>query len=136
MDVQLLGIQGCSAPIFNWPESQGGLSFCLVSEEECPVDAQFPRKCVDSIMKLDQKSKVNRALPHIKQEQKQNNEKGGKNPFRRTCRFYRLAEQPSPLGLRSRWHFQTAAQATTLILTFGLASFMILLTFLTFGLVS
>ena len=26
--------------------------------EECPVDPQFLRKCVDSIMKLDQKSKV------------------------------------------------------------------------------
>ncbi len=34
-----------------------GVVFCLVSEEECPVDAQFLRKCVDSIMKLDQKSK-------------------------------------------------------------------------------
>ena len=29
--------------------------------EECPVDAQILRKCVDSIMKLDQKSKVNGA---------------------------------------------------------------------------
>ncbi len=29
----------------------------LFSEEECPVDTKFLRKCVDSIMKLDQKSK-------------------------------------------------------------------------------
>ena len=33
-------------------------AFCLVSKGECPVDPKFLRKCVDSIMKLDQKSKV------------------------------------------------------------------------------
>jgi hypothetical protein len=34
------------------------LLLSLFYVEECPVDAQFLRKCVDSIMKLDQKSKV------------------------------------------------------------------------------
>ena len=38
----------------------GGLSFCLVSEGECPVDPMRMR--VDSIMKLDQKSKVKSLL--------------------------------------------------------------------------
>ena len=33
------------------------LFLLLFYEGECPVDAQFLRKCVDSIMKLDQKSK-------------------------------------------------------------------------------
>ena len=35
------------------------LAFCfLFYVEECPVDPQFLRRCVGSIMKLDQKSKV------------------------------------------------------------------------------
>ena len=59
--------------------------------EECPVDAQFLRKCVDSIMKLDQKSKV----------KSQKKEKERSKISRRMRQRTNQAKRPTAPGLRA-----------------------------------